>query len=385
MTSSNPPTRLADYFFVVGIHDNDILDKYEMCKSSGGCVTNESYFNMPQRPETRKAHAVTLDGSMLDHVATVMQHFDKDRDMARDTVIAVWDSASPSNRRRSIAAATSSVLKSGAQRKSSSESVRSHGKSIKSFDKVISEHEQSPPVDDAPLFARKDAVVRSPEQMIQESDKKLSIFDAKFPPCVLLRYPQDDYSTQDAFPSYTPMYGLNPPAETVHSFSITDEDGNKKYGTCVRFYERLSKSLHEEIKKSVQDWVKHNMSASTREYAQHLKEKIDVEVSQLKEHRAKQAQLAHLQTTSWIQEERDEVEELLRLTQEKIQLYTELLNPVKLATFNAENCWVPKSVGVISQLPWFELLSDWIRIVIDAVIGVKGKRNPQAKKFELER
>lgn len=126
-------------------------------------------------------------------------------------------------------------------------------------------------------------------------------------------------------------------------------------------------------------------TASTREYAQHLKEKIDVELQQLKEHRLKQAQLAHLQTTTWIQEERDEVEEMLRLTQEKVVLYTELLEPVKLATFNPEECWVPKSVGVISQLPWIELLSDWIRIVVDAVIGVKGKRNTQAKKFSLER
>lgn len=126
-------------------------------------------------------------------------------------------------------------------------------------------------------------------------------------------------------------------------------------------------------------------SSSTREYAQHLQEKIDVELEQLKEQRQKQIQLAHLQTTSWIQEERDEVEEMLRVTQEKIVLYRELLEPVKLANFKPDECWIPKSVGTITQFPWFELMSDWIRIVVDAVIGVKGKRNPHAKKFSLER
>lgn len=158
MTSSNPPARLADYFYVVGIHDKDLLDKYEMAKTSGGYVTNESYFSMSKKPTTRKVRSATLDGTMLDHVTTVMHNFDKDRDIARDTVIAVWDGTGPSNRRRSIAAATDSVLKSGSRRMSSSESVRSPGKSIKSLDKALSDHEKSPQVDDARLFSGKGSV-----------------------------------------------------------------------------------------------------------------------------------------------------------------------------------------------------------------------------------
>lgn len=78
-------------------------------------------------------------------------------------------------------------------------------------------------------------------------------------------------------------YGSSPPPETVHSFvsfkkgdrhavraqynlhllisqqSTTDEEGNKKYGTCVTFYERLPKSLYDDIKACVAEWVKGNM------------------------------------------------------------------------------------------------------------------------------
>ncbi|KAI8576404.1 hypothetical protein K450DRAFT_257121 [Umbelopsis ramanniana AG] len=395
MTSNVPPLRLADYFFVVGIQDKDIITKYEAARSSGGSISNESYFNVnAAEPKEQTQGVATLDNTMLDHVATVIQNFDKDRDMARDTVIAVWDGTgqpSPS-RRKSVASATNAVLKSGTRRMSSATS-RPSSKSISALDRpsindtdrrslsndrhsVSEETTMSPPIDHA------------------EKDKVPNIFETTFPPAVLLRYPKADHSPLDPFPSHTPMfcfpnditfhYGSSPPPETVHSFSTTDEDGNKKYGTCVTFYERLPKSLYEDIKACVANWVKGNMSSSTREYAQHLKEKIDVELDQLKEHRQRQIQLAHLQTTSWIQEERDEVEELLRVTQEKILLYRELLEPVKLANFKPEECWIPKSVGVITQLPWFELMSDWIRIVVDAIIGVKGKRNPQAKKFSLE-
>lgn len=138
MSSGIPPVRLADYFFVVGIQDKDIIPKYEAAKASGGSITNESYFNItPTEPQQEtKNHAAALDNTMLDHVANVIQNFDKDRDMARDTVIAVWDSTSPSgsNRRKSVAlSATDAVLKSSSRRMSTS-TARPSSKSVSSVD-----------------------------------------------------------------------------------------------------------------------------------------------------------------------------------------------------------------------------------------------------------
>lgn len=137
MTSGAPPLRLADYFFVVGIQDKDILSKYEAAKSSGGSISNESYFNMNvAEPKEQTQGAATLDNTMLDHVATVIQNFDKDRDMARDTVIAVWDGTgqpSPS-RRKSVASATNTVIKSSTRRMSSATS-RPSSKSISTLDR----------------------------------------------------------------------------------------------------------------------------------------------------------------------------------------------------------------------------------------------------------
>jgi hypothetical protein len=137
MNSGAPPLRLADYFFVVGIQDKDIITKYEAARSSGGSISNESYFNVnAAEPEEQTQGVATLENTMLDHVATVIQNFDKDRDMARDTVIAVWDGTSQStpSRRKSVASATNTVLKSNTRRMSSATS-RPSSKSISALDR----------------------------------------------------------------------------------------------------------------------------------------------------------------------------------------------------------------------------------------------------------
>lgn len=229
MSSGNPPSRLADYFFVVGIHDRDIIPKYEAAKSAGGSIANESYFNIHPTESQQTQRAASLDNTMLDHVATVIQNFDKDRDMARDTVIAIWDgTGSPgADRRKSIATATNAVLKSSSRRISTSV-TRPSSKSVGSMDiptsdlnRILLSDDQHPVsgkgnlimLNDPPVRGRAtciehtalEEITRSPSQVDQANDKTPNIFETKFPPSVLLRYPNEEHSPRDAFPSYVPI------------------------------------------------------------------------------------------------------------------------------------------------------------------------------------
>ncbi len=88
------------------------------------------------------------------------------------------------------------------------------------------------------------------------------------------------------------------------------------YGSCIVFYEKLTFKLHEPVNKTIQEWVTANISPSTVEYAQHLQEKIKAEQEKLAE--AKKDYLSGA------------IEEQVKACQENIDLYKELLEPVKM-------------------------------------------------------
>lgn len=156
------------------------------------------------------------------------------------------------------------------------------------------------------------------------------------------------------------------------------------YGTCVVFYERLTDKLKEPVNNAIQEWVKANMATSTIEYAQHLLGKIDVEKAQLEKAKRDQAQM----TVGLSKQEKDghlaEIEERIRTCHENMSLYKELLEPVKMGVCTADDVWVPKSIGLLSKLPWMDLFSDWIRILLDNIVGVGGHRNNAKPTIDIE-
>lgn len=129
--SSAPASRVADYFFVAGLHDNHLIPTFESAKKHQRTGDNDvSYYQQqeqavsgkPTMSETsppldtmesnlrpvgnrRRCHTVaeppmlrsTLSEAatsasllgVLDHVQNVIDNFDKERDTARDNVIAV--------------------------------------------------------------------------------------------------------------------------------------------------------------------------------------------------------------------------------------------------------------------------------------------------------
>lgn len=120
------------------------------------------------------------------------------------------------------------------------------------------------------------------------------------------------------------------------------------------------------------------METSTIEYAQHLQGKIESEKLELE-----QAKSDHAQTTVGLSNQDTlnklaSIEEKIRVCQESIGLYKELMESVKMAVCQADDVWVPKSLGILGRMPWINLYSDWIKILLDNIVGVGGHRNAKA-------
>lgn len=118
MTSSPAPgSRLADYFFVAGLGDSSVLETYEAVKQGRRQPTPAAddyyyYQQQQQRAATTTndvqpsdrfngnrftsvpeglSNSSTAHDAMLEHVKAVIDSFDKERDSARDAVIALHD------------------------------------------------------------------------------------------------------------------------------------------------------------------------------------------------------------------------------------------------------------------------------------------------------
>lgn len=75
------------------------------------------------------------------------------------------------------------------------------------------------------------------------------------------------------------------------------------------------------------------------------------------------------------QQHKTETDEIIRTCQENLALYRELLEPVKMGVCQADDIWVPKSIGLLGRMSWINLYGDWLRILLDSVVGVGGHRN----------
>jgi hypothetical protein len=165
---------------------------------------------------------------------------------------------------------------------------------------------------------------------------------------------------------------------------MTDENGATVYGTCIVFYERLADKLKEPVNQAIQEYVKANMEVSTIEYAQHLQGKIELEQMQLEQAKKDHSQMTIGLSSQDTLEKLTIIEERIRTCQENIGLYKELIEPVKMAVCQAENVWVPKSIGILGRMPWINLYGDWIKILLDNIVGVGGYRHAKPT-IDIER
>lgn len=126
------------------------------------------------------------------------------------------------------------------------------------------------------------------------------------------------------------------PNPQFHTFVITDSQGNRQFGACLRTFELLAETERQFFKDQLKHWVELHFRSSDIEYAIHIKERLAAE----------QALLTQPQDSTVL---------------ELIQLYNGLLEPYKLALMDVDSeLYVPKCTVVVSKLPMHGQLRDWL-------------------------
>ncbi|CAO3592405.1 unnamed protein product [Absidia cylindrospora] len=448
MAISPTHSTVADYFFVTGLRDVDLLSTYNAVKNGQTTNNDAFYYNNQEhyaastvdvastRPKTPPGPLTTnsINSSLssthlgrkrgqslpiypttsttsestnstqfnsltgvMDHVQAVVEQFDKERNVGKRSVIALPTPPSPTNRAvapciQSRRTSVNTIQPDGRRRPSinstSWQRIRDSLNSPVTIKRTLQQQQQQRRYSMSHSATAMDS--KNNQQYVDKSDEMDDdlptvphLLDVKYPPTVLLRYPPQDSITP--FPSYLSMfsfphdislyYGNTPPPERIHSFTMTDEIGSTRYGTCCVFYEPLPDALLGFVDKELKSWVETCVTNSTVEYGTHLQGKIDYERAQQQKYNLELASWTTKTTTQENLERTKELEELIRTSRESLILYEGLLEPVKLAVCTSSRIWVPKSVGFLGGMPWLELYSDWIKILLDSVVGVGGKKN----------
>ncbi|ORZ20288.1 AEX-3 domain-domain-containing protein [Absidia repens] len=454
MAISPTHSTVADYFFVTGLRDVDLLSTYDAVKNGQTMNNDAFYYNNQEhyatstvdlastRPKSPPGPLMTtpnLDSSLssthlgrkrgqslpiypttsttsesnsaqlnsltgvMDHVQAVVEQFDKERNVGKRNVIALPTPPSPTNGTvtpcdRFRRASVNTVQPDGTRRASLNDTswqrIRDSLNSPVTIKRTLQQQQRQRRYSMSHSTTTMDPekghqYVNQSDEMDDDLPTVPHLLDVKYPPTVLLRYPAQDSITP--FPSYLSMfsfphdislyYGNNPPPERIHSFTMTDETGSTRYGTCCVFYEPLPDTLLGFVDKELQSWVETCVTNSTVEYGTHLQAKIDYERAQQQKYNLELASWTTKTTTQENLERTKELEELIRTSRESLILYEGLLEPVKLSVCTSSQIWVPKSVGVLGGMPWLELYSDWIKILLDSVVGVGGKKN---KSFSID-
>ncbi|ORZ15755.1 AEX-3 domain-domain-containing protein [Absidia repens] len=386
------------------IHTSTITKPSSQIASTNGGLGRKRGQSLPVLPttsDTRKTTSInnttgnSLNG-VMDHVQAVIDHFDKERDFARGSVISI--SATPSSRgttstsgERSRRASVNTGYINGSKRTSLhdtswqrvKDSITSSVKRTHTQRRQRQYSKSNSTSDTSIMQQSQEPIVQLPNPLDDEKPTTPHLLDVKYPPTVLMRYPSQDSSIP--FPSYLSMfsfphdvslhYGDEPPPEKMHSFAMTDDTGSTRYGTCCVFYEPLLDNLVDSVDDALKQWIDNNMTTSTVEYGKHLQEKIEHEQNQLEQCISTLVSETNQSSSLVDMEWRNELEEQIRMSRESLALYNELLEPVKLAVCTSKQIWVPKSVGVLGRMPWLDLYGDWIKILLDSVVGVRGKKN----------
>ncbi|CAJ0625434.1 15173_t:CDS:10 [Entrophospora sp. SA101] len=194
----------------------------------------------------------------------------------------------------------------------------------------------------------------------------------KFSPRLLAKYPQSDYPDEDSFPSYIPMV-------------MTQEDGSKRYGVCLTtYYAPLPDHLIEELEVLHKKWCEANMAPSELEYIKHLLEKVKQERRRVETAKATISLQRSSNTT--MGDKNDELDEILKEkadAEDKLDLYLQLLEPIKLGVFDSTKLWLPKAIGIVSHFPWHDILKDWLCAVVMPMVDSLKENNHNRLKTRL--
>lgn len=202
----------------------------------------------------------------------------------------------------------------------------------------------------------------------------------RYEPVLLDRYPPknmvEELKRRNPFPDYVPMFAFpndvsvvssdERPVSQWHGFAMTNGDGSKLYGICIIVWLPLNAGAAEGLERQCEEWRREHMNPEERELASSLGERLALE-------RAKLSQLlTKLPTVIPESEEREALEDDIGAVEEKIQLMTDLLRPVRHGaaskieglTDGETGLWIPRAYGVMgrdaSLTPFWK---EWLKAV----------------------
>jgi hypothetical protein len=202
----------------------------------------------------------------------------------------------------------------------------------------------------------------------------------RYEPVLLDRYPPknmvDELKRRNPFPDYVPMFAFPNDVSVVssderpktqwHGFAMTNGDSSKLYGICLIVWLPLNATAAEGLERQCEEWRRLHMNPEERELASSLGERLALE-------RAKLSRLlAKLPTVAPESEDRENLDDEIGAVEEKIQLMTDLLRPVRHGaaskieglTDGETGLWIPRAYGVMGRdASMTPLWKEWLKAI----------------------
>jgi hypothetical protein len=148
---------------------------------------------------------------------------------------------------------------------------------------------------------------------------------------------------------------------------MTNGDSSKLYGITMVVWMPLNAEAAEGLERQCEEWRRNHMNQEERELASSLGERLALE-------RAKLSQLlAKLPTVQPDSDERDNLDDEIGAVEEKIQLMTDLLRPVRHGaasrieglTDGESGLWIPRAYGVMGRdASMTPLWKEWLKAIV---------------------
>ena len=223
------------------------------------------------------------------------------------------------------------------------------------------------------------SVIPAPQPFNPEPDMHPLL--RRYEPVLLDRYPPrnmvEELKRRNPFPDYVPMFAFPNDVSVVssderpktqwHGFAMTNGDSSKLYGITIVVWLPLNATAAEGLERQCEEWRRNHMNPEERELASSLGERLALE-------RAKLSQLlAKLPTVQPDSDERDNLDEEIGAVEEKIQLMTDLLRPVRHGaaskieglTDGETGLWIPRAYGVMGRdASLTPLWKEWLKAIV---------------------
>ncbi|KAI5784595.1 AEX-3 domain-containing protein [Geopyxis carbonaria] len=203
----------------------------------------------------------------------------------------------------------------------------------------------------------------------------------KFEPVLLDRYPPkhltEEVKRRGPFPDYVPMFAFpndvnivsadERPRSTWHGFTMTGGDNSRLHGVCVIIWMPLNPKAAEDLERRCEDWRRDNMTEEERELAASLGERLASERTKLSKLLSKLPGVAHNL------EKREELDEEIIATEEKIGLMADLLRPVRHGaaakieglTDGETGLWIPRAYGILGKdASMTSFWKEWLKAIV---------------------